>query len=172
MSWTVTAVGCAAVMRVVWRGVLARRWRFAGAALAIVTGVALVSGTLLLAGGAHRSYAPLVHQVTGGVDVYVRGPERDTKQGIGDFAPVPGTLVDQVRSVAGAAQAEGEVVRVAQLVATGGTFLQAGRPTYVYSLAGLLGTVGVHARRRAGARRSGGGGDRRGHRRRRGPARG
>jgi putative ABC transport system permease protein len=100
---------------------------------AIAIGVALMSGTLILARSARASYSKLLHQVSSGVDLYVRGPETDVHQGISDFAPVPGSLVARVRAVPGVADAQGQVVRTGAVVTDDGTFLDAGRPTYVYS---------------------------------------
>jgi putative ABC transport system permease protein len=121
------------MLKLVLRG-LAGRWReVILAGLAIFVGVAFVCGTLVLAESVRSSYARLVKQTTSGVDVYVRGPETDKRQGISDFAPVDGALLQPVRGVAGVAQAQGQVVRVGQLVTLGGTFLNPNRPTYVYS---------------------------------------
>ncbi|HEV3231945.1 MAG TPA: ABC transporter permease, partial [Candidatus Dormibacteraeota bacterium] len=121
------------MLRLIVVGALVRRLRFALAASAIVLGVALVSGTAILAQSVRHSYDLLLRQVTSGVDVYVRGPETDRKQGISDFAPVPDAMLAQVRPVAGVAVAQGQIVRLGQLVTPGGAFLNAHRPTYAYS---------------------------------------
>jgi putative ABC transport system permease protein len=121
------------VLKLVLSGVLSRRRRFALGALAIVLGVGFVSGTLVLSQSARHSYDRLLSQVTFGVDVYVRGPETDRKQGISDFAAVPDQLLTRVRSVAGVAAAQGQVVRVGALVSQAGRFLNVGQPVYAYS---------------------------------------
>jgi putative ABC transport system permease protein len=113
---------------------LQARWRqYVLSATAIAIGVALVSGTVILAQSARASYSKLVHQVSSGIDLYVRGPETDLHQGIADFAPVSDSLLHRVRAVRGVAEAQGQVVRLGQLVSTGGEFLDPNRPTYVYS---------------------------------------
>jgi putative ABC transport system permease protein len=120
------------VRKVVFRGLFARRGRIALAAIAVAIAVSSAAGTFLLADSVHHSYAALVRQVTAGVDVYVRGPETDRLQGIGDFAPVTDDLVTQVRAVPGTAQAQGQIVRVAQMATVDGSFIHPG-PTYAYS---------------------------------------
>jgi putative ABC transport system permease protein len=124
------------MLKVVLRGLMARWRQVTLAGLATFVGVAFVSGTLVLADSARSSYSRLVKQVTSGVDVYVRGPETDKRQGISDFAPVPDALLTRVAAVAGVAQAQGQVVRLGQLVALSGTFLNPNRPTYAYSWIG------------------------------------
>jgi putative ABC transport system permease protein len=120
------------VGKVIFRGLISRWGRLVLAAAAVALGVSSVAGTLILADSVHHSYAALTRQVSAGVDVYVRGPEIDRRQGISDFAPVPNSLLAQVRATHGTSQAQGQIVRVAQLIRTDGRFLDTGA-TYVYS---------------------------------------
>ncbi|HEY1740529.1 MAG TPA: ABC transporter permease, partial [Acidimicrobiia bacterium] len=121
------------MLKLVVRGLQARWRQYVLSATAIAIGVALVSGTVILAQSARASYSKLVHQVSSGIDLYVRGPETDLHQGISDFAPVSDALLQRVRRVPGVAEAQGQVVRTGQLVSTNGDFLDPDRPTYVYS---------------------------------------
>ncbi len=122
-----------ALLKLLTRGLRARWTRYLLSVIAIATGVALVSGTAILAQSARSSYTQLKHQVSSGTDLYVRGPETDIRHGISDFAPVPDALVDRVRAVPGVAQAQGQVVRIGQLVTIAGEFLEPDQPTYLYS---------------------------------------
>src|SRR5262249_47759803 len=122
-----------ALLRLLGRGLQARWTQYLLTAVAVAIGVALVSGTILLAQSARASYSKLLHQVSSGIDLYVRGPETEVHQGISDFAPVPDALLARVRAVPGVAEARGQVVRTGHLVSTSGTFLDVDRPTYVYS---------------------------------------
>src|ERR1700736_707178 len=98
------------LLKLILSGVKSRRRRFTLGALAIVLGVGFVSGTLVLSQSVRHSFHRLLGQVTFGVDVYVRGPETDRKQGISDFAAIPDQLLGQMRSVSGVAAAQGQVV--------------------------------------------------------------
>jgi putative ABC transport system permease protein len=92
-----------------------------------------VTGALLVADAARRSYQEAAATISNGTDVYVRGPETDVRQGIGDFAPVPASLVATVAGVPGVRAAEGVVSRTGQLVDTSGRFLTDPSTTYVSS---------------------------------------
>ncbi|HEY4026700.1 MAG TPA: ABC transporter permease, partial [Candidatus Dormibacteraeota bacterium] len=118
------------------RGTVHRGSRLLLTALAVASGVALVSGALLLADGTRRAYALAVTQRTNGVDVYVRGPETDRRQGISDFAPVANSTLATVKAVPGVRVAAGQVVRLAELASPQGNFYAAGRPLYGYSWPG------------------------------------
>ncbi|MCU1464253.1 MAG: hypothetical protein JWM72_181 [Actinomycetia bacterium] len=121
------------MLKLLTRGVRVRWTQYLLSAAAIAIGVALVSGTVVLAQSARSSYTKLLHPSSTGTDLFVRGPETDVRQGISDFAPVPDALLQRVRAVPGVAAAEGQVVRIGQLVTVAGKFLEADRPNYVYS---------------------------------------
>ena len=114
-----------------WRGLVERWARVTVAALAITASIAFVTGALLVADAAHRAYQEAAASIASGADVYVRGPETDVRQGIGDFAPVPAPLVSLVAHVSGVRAAEGVVTRTGQLVGSSGRFLTEPTATYV-----------------------------------------
>jgi putative ABC transport system permease protein len=124
------------VLHVIIRGALARKVRFALAAAAIVLGVGFVSGSIVLAQSVRETYDRLLNEVVSGVDVYVRGPETDRLQGLSDFAPLPRSLATRLTGLPDVAAAQGQVVRLGQLVTVRGTFLDPGRPTYALSWLG------------------------------------
>ncbi|MDQ1383064.1 MAG: putative transport system permease protein, partial [Actinomycetota bacterium] len=121
------------MLKLLARGVRARWTQYLLSAAAIAIGVALVSGTVVLAQSARSSYTNLLRPSSTGTDLFVRGPETDVRQGISDFAPVSDALLQRVRAVPGVAEGEGQVVRIGQLVTVAGRFLESDRPNYVYS---------------------------------------
>ena len=121
------------MLRLVVRSAVGHARRLALAGLAVVIGVAFVAGALTLADSARRSYGTLVHQVTTGTDVYVRGPETDVRQGIGDFTPLPEAVISLTARVPGVGANQGQIVRLGSLVDPRGVFMSPTTTTYVLS---------------------------------------
>jgi putative ABC transport system permease protein len=121
------------LLAISWRGLVERWARVTVAALAITASIAFVTGALLVTDAAHRAYQDAAATISNGTDVYVRGPETDVRQGIGDFAPVPASLVASVGRVPGVRASEGVVSRTGQLVDATGRFLTDPTTTYVSS---------------------------------------
>ena len=117
------------------KSILAHRTRLALTALAVVCGVAFVSGTLVLTDTMRGTFDTLMTDAYAGVDVVVHGPEQFSSAIGGDAArgPVPAEVVDQVAAVEGVAMVEGEVQGQAILLDADGQRL--GAPT-APSLAG------------------------------------
>jgi putative ABC transport system permease protein len=100
----------------------ARKRRLAGTALAVVLGVAFLTGTLVLGDTLSANFDRLFTEVSAGTDVVVRSDtviesEDDPDAGRG---PLDASLVDAVRSVDGVAEAEGQVVGYGALVGKDG----------------------------------------------------
>jgi putative ABC transport system permease protein len=104
------------------RGLLARKLRMALTALAIIVGVAFVSGTLILTDTLHRTFDSLIGNVYGKINFEIRG---DATLGSGAYAgadstadrkPVPESIAAAVRRLPGVAYVDGSVAGYAQFV--------------------------------------------------------
>src|SRR4051794_22466522 len=94
------------------RGLLANKWRLALTAIAVVLGVAFVSGSFMLRDSLNQAFSDLVTQANRGIDAQVR-----TKLSFGgsdsDFRnPVPPSLLQSVQRVPGVAAAAGTIGQV------------------------------------------------------------
>src|SRR4029450_4395793 len=92
--------------------------RLAGTGLAVVLGVAFLTGTLVLGTTLHANFEDLFAEVNAGTDVVVRnGTELDANVA---RAPIDAALVDRGAAVDGVAAAEGEVSGYGALLGAGG----------------------------------------------------
>ncbi len=106
------------------RGISARKVRLALTALAVVLGVAFVSGTYVLTDTLRGSFDRVFSETLSGVDVVVHAPSADAEVEVfgggllGTSAGIrlPDSVIDEVRSVEGVAAAEGLVQGFAQFV--------------------------------------------------------
>ncbi len=92
------------------RGLMANKWRLALTAIAVVLGVAFVSGSFMLRDSLNQAFSDLVTQANHGIDAQVR-----TKLAFGNARsrnPVPPTLLPVVQHVPGVAAAAGTVGQV------------------------------------------------------------
>src|SRR5678816_2697546 len=110
------------MLHVTFKSLLARKLRLLLTALAVVLGVAFVSGTLILGDTLNSTFDKLFTTAYSGTDVGVRG-KAAFKVSVADGGdatqsrpPVPADLLDQVRSVDGVRQAEGDSSGFAQIV--------------------------------------------------------
>jgi putative ABC transport system permease protein len=90
----------------------ARKRRLASIALAVVLGVAFLTGTLVLGDTLNANFDRLFAEVSAGTDVVVRnGTVVESDRGPDDArGPIDQALVDEVRDVDGVADAEGQVM--------------------------------------------------------------
>ncbi|HEU4910993.1 MAG TPA: FtsX-like permease family protein [Actinomycetes bacterium] len=124
------------MLRVTVKSLLARKLRLLLTALAVVLGVAFVSGTLVLGDTLNNTFDKLFATAYSGTDVGVRGKSAfdvDVSQG-GDpaqsRAPVPASVLELVRGVEGVRQAEGDSAGFAQIVRPDGEVVEtSGAPT-------------------------------------------
>jgi putative ABC transport system permease protein len=122
------------------KGLLAHKLRFGLTALAVMLGVAFMSGTLVLTDTISRTFDNLFADVNRGTDAYVRSAQ-SLSSGFGgpvrrQRARVPASLVPQIESVPGAAAAEGNLQFYAQLVDKKGKTVgnpQRGAPTFGFT---------------------------------------
>src|SRR4051812_26389797 len=114
------------MLKVALRGVLARKFRLALTAAAVLLGVMFVTTTYVLTDTLNASFDRVFAQSLSDVDVVVQGAP--VRGGGDDRARMPQTVVEQVRSVDGVAAAHGFVQGYAQLVGRDGEAVDKGGP--------------------------------------------
>jgi putative ABC transport system permease protein len=113
------------------RGLAAHKLRLALTALAIVLGVSFVAGTYVLTDTINKTFSDLFEQTTKGVDVAVRTKATFSSQGNEQRAPMPATVLDDVKRVDGVKAAEGSVFGYAQFIGQNGKpVTTGGAPTF------------------------------------------
>jgi len=120
------------------KGLLGRKIRAILTGLAIVLGVAMVSGTLVLTDSIDKAFNFIYTDVRKGSDVVVSGKSAVTvNQGQGSFAPtVADSLAGKIRALPDVARAEGGVNGTAQLVDKNGKAITfGGSPNLGFSIA-------------------------------------
>ncbi|HKH25649.1 MAG TPA: ABC transporter permease [Acidimicrobiia bacterium] len=107
------------------KGILARKLRLALTTLAVLLGVAFVSGTYVLTDTMERSFDLIFRRTVTDVDLVVRA--RDPYTGGGSQRTrIPDTTLDGVRAVDGVATADGTTFGYAQFVDRSGDSIQNG----------------------------------------------
>jgi putative ABC transport system permease protein len=125
------------MIRVALAGMLGRKLRTALTALAVVLGVAMVSGTLVLTDSINNAFNFIYTDVRQGSDVVVSGKAAIDLNNQGSFAPtVPDSLVGKLRSLPDVSRAEGRVDGEAQFVVNGKAVVFGGSPNLGFSVVG------------------------------------
>jgi putative ABC transport system permease protein len=118
------------VWRATLKGLLAHKLRLGLTALAIVLGVAFVSGTFILTDTMGRAFDDLFATVNQGVAVEVTGVPKFEANQFGDTAGaaerVPASLLPTIQNVEGVRAAEGGIAGYAQLVGKDGKAIGTG----------------------------------------------
>jgi putative ABC transport system permease protein len=126
------------MIRVALAGILGRKLRTALTAFAIVLGVAIVSGTLVLTGSIDQAFNGIFTNVRAGSDVVVSGKSAfDLSDGQGSFAPtVPESLLEKVRALPDVRVADGEANSESALLvdAKGKAIVFGGAPNLGFSI--------------------------------------
>jgi putative ABC transport system permease protein len=109
--------------KVTRRGLAANKIRFLLTAVAVVLGVAFVSGTLVLTATIQKTFDDLFTNIYKGTDAIVRSQQvLSSDFGTGQRPNVPESLLDAVRSAPGVAEAQGDVqIPYAQVVDKNGS---------------------------------------------------
>jgi putative ABC transport system permease protein len=126
------------MIKVALAGLLGRKLRTALTAIAIVLGVAMISGTFVLTDSIDKAFDSIFTDVRKGSNVVVTGKSAfDLSQGQGSFAPtLDQSLVEKVRDVPGVAHVEGSVNGEALLVdQKGKAIVFGGAPNLGFSIA-------------------------------------
>ena len=113
------------MIRITFTNLWARRYRLLASSIAVLIGVAFMSGTLVLADTMGRTFDGLFTDVYAGTDVVVRGESsfEETDQinfGASSRPRIDDALVDTLAEVDGVAAAVGEVEGYAQIVGSDG----------------------------------------------------
>lgn len=117
------------MVKLAWKGVRAHKIRLGLTAIAIVLGVAFVSGTFVFTDTLNRAFTGLFDDIFADIDVYVRGEtDFDT-----EIVPVPASVLEDVRNVEGIGLAVGSVEGFAQIIDKDGDPISAGAPTFGFS---------------------------------------
>jgi len=124
------------MFRIALAGIRARKWRLIATSIAIVFGVAFISGTDVLSGVLTKSVGDLVNDAYKGVDGVVRDREAQenpfSSQPI--RAPLNAEVVDLVRSTAGVREATGVIQIPATLLDKNDKPVSSfGPPTFVFN---------------------------------------
>jgi putative ABC transport system permease protein len=116
------------------RSLGARKARTALTAAAIVLGVGLISGTLILTATINRTFDDVFAQATSGFDVAIQSREV-VKSDFEDPPPMPERLLTRVRAVPGVKAAAGNVFTEGIIYAKDGKRLSTSVPNFITSTA-------------------------------------
>src|SRR5262245_39046176 len=108
--------------KVTRRGLAANKIRFVLTAIAVVLGVAFISGTFVLTATIQKTFDDLFANIYQNTDAVVRAPERLSSDfGTGERPPIPASLLANVQNAKGVDAAEGDVqIPYAQVVGSDG----------------------------------------------------
>jgi putative ABC transport system permease protein len=126
------------VIRVALRGLTARKLRATLTALAVVLGVAMVSGTFVLTDSIDRAFDNIFTESRAGSNAVISGKSAfDLSEGSGATAPAfDQSLLETVRGLPDVAAAEGSVDGEAQLIGDDGkAIVYGGAPNLGFSIA-------------------------------------
>ena len=123
------------MIKVALAGLLGRKLRTALTAVAIVLGVAMVSGTFVLTDSIDKAFNSIFTSVRKGSDVVITG-NAATSTNSGSFAPtLPASLLTKVQQLPDVALAEGSVNGEAQLIdSKGKAIVFGGSPNLGFSI--------------------------------------
>ena len=146
------------MIRIAWRSLTAHKLRTFLTTLAILLGVAMISGTYVLTDQIDRGFEQIFTDAYKGIDVTVtRKADVHRRQVSSTIAGLPESLVQKVQGVDGVAAAVGYVTGAGAVAVDGKVVGTGGAPTLFFSYSPGMSSCSQHLRRRA--------------RRRRGPAR-
>jgi putative ABC transport system permease protein len=126
------------MVRVALRGIAGRKLRSVLTAIAVVLGVAMVSGTFVLTDSIDRAFDSIFTDTRAGSNVVVSGKAAfDLSEGSGASAPtLDDSLLARVRNIPGVAEAEGAIEDEAQLIGKDGkAIVYGGAPNLGFSIA-------------------------------------
>ena len=121
------------MIRIAWRSLVAHKLRTILTALAILLGVAMISGTYVLTDQIDSGFKQIFTDAYKGTDVTVTRKAVFTGDMTGMSQGLPQTTVDQVRAVDGVAEATGYVGAQAAVAVDGKVVETRGAPTLFFS---------------------------------------
>jgi len=119
------------VLRIAWKGALARKLRLALTATSIILGVAFVSGTFVLTDTLNATFDRIFGNAEAGVAVVVRGTQSFSPGGentADERTLLPDSVLQKVQQVPGVSSAVGIADGYAQLVYNGKAVTNGGAP--------------------------------------------
>ncbi|WP_370326927.1 ABC transporter permease [Euzebya sp.] len=123
------------MFRTTLRSIAAHKLRLAATSLAIIVGVAFVTGTLILSDTLNATFDELFGQTTAGIDIAVQGPEDTTDPLTGLRDPLPVEVADEIAAVDGVSAVSPEVSGFAQLIGDDGEPIGGfGPPTLAFNV--------------------------------------
>ena len=117
------------MLKLAWKGVLAHKLRLGLTAIAIVLGVAFVSGTFVFTDTLDRAFTGLFDEINATVDLYVRGETEFANE----VVPIPAEILDDVKAVDGIGNAVGTIQGFAQFIDADGDPVGGQAPTFGFS---------------------------------------
>jgi len=121
------------VIRLILAGLRQRKLRASLTAIAILLGVAMVTGTLVLTSQITRAFDEIFQAANVGVDVRV-SPRTDFEGGLQSVPTLPESLVARVARVDGVRKAAPELAALGSPVVDGEYVQSTGAPSFVFSL--------------------------------------
>jgi putative ABC transport system permease protein len=121
------------VIRLAWRSLLARKLRTVLTLLAILLGVAMISGTYVLTDQIDRGFEQIFTDAYEGVDVTITRKAAFGTDTTGISEGLPAAMIREVREVEGVALAEGYVAGVGAVAIDGEVVQTGGAPTLFFS---------------------------------------
>jgi putative ABC transport system permease protein len=122
------------VIKVALKGLLGRKFRAAMVSLAIVLGVAMVSGTFVLTDTIGQAFDQIFVSSQSGTSVVVSG-KRVVQRSVGTSATVSETLLAKVRTLPGVESAAGGIKDEAKIIGENGkTITTRGPPSFGYGI--------------------------------------
>jgi len=120
------------MIRIAWRSLTAHKLRTILTTLAILLGVAMISGTYVLTDQIDRGFKQIFSDAYKGTDVTVTRKASFTGEMVGATAGLPQSMVAQVRAVDGVAEAAGYVSSSAAVAVRGKVVETGGSPTLFF----------------------------------------
>lgn len=121
------------MIRLILAGLRQRKLRAALTAIAILLGVAMVTGTLVLTSQITRAFDEIFQAANIGVDVRV-SPRTDFEAGFQSVPTLPESMVAKVAAVDGVRKAAPELAALGSPVVNGEYVQSTGAPSFVFSL--------------------------------------
>ena len=121
--------------RLALKSLLGHKLRAALTSIAIVLGVAMMSGTFVLTDQITNAFSSIFQSALKGTDVILSHRQAFTPDqgGGGDTGPLPASLIGKVRAVPGVANAEGQIQALGAIVVNGKVVTTNSAPTLVLS---------------------------------------
>jgi putative ABC transport system permease protein len=122
------------MIRVALKGLVGRKFRAAMTGLAIVLGVAMISGTFVLTDTISKAFDTIFGQSEKGTSVVISGKQIVSRSSSGN-ATVPASLLRKVHKLSSVAAAAGQIKDSAKVIGRNGkTISTMGTPTFAYGI--------------------------------------